>query len=80
MLVDERKPLGEYAMQFNAAALASGVYYYRMTVEGSTLRHENSSCCDNATGQPNAAFASGVGCYSYRSASIGFSIAALRAG
>jgi hypothetical protein len=34
VLVDERKPAGEYTVQFNAAGLSSGVYYCRMTSEG----------------------------------------------
>ena len=34
MLVDEKKPAGEYSVQFHAAGLASGVYYYKLSAEG----------------------------------------------
>jgi hypothetical protein len=31
VLVDEEKSRGEYEVQFNAAGLSSGIYYYRLT-------------------------------------------------
>ena len=34
MLVDEKKSAGEYSVQFHAAGLASGVYYYKLSAEG----------------------------------------------
>ncbi len=34
VLVDEKKPAGEFSVQFHATGLASGVYYYRLSVEG----------------------------------------------
>jgi hypothetical protein len=34
LLVDERKPAGEYRVEFNAAGLASGVYIYRLQAGG----------------------------------------------
>jgi hypothetical protein len=35
-LVNEEKSAGEYTVQFNAAGLASGVYYYRLKANGFT--------------------------------------------
>ncbi|MBX2990980.1 MAG: T9SS type A sorting domain-containing protein [Bacteroidetes bacterium] len=34
-LVDEVKTAGEYAVQFNTSGLASGVYFYRLSIPGS---------------------------------------------
>jgi hypothetical protein len=30
VLVDEEKPAGKYSIQFNAATLPSGLYFYRL--------------------------------------------------
>ena len=34
LLVDERKPAGEYRVEFNGSGLASGIYHYRLTAAG----------------------------------------------
>lgn len=34
LLVNERKPAGEYRVEFNGSGLASGIYHYRLTAAG----------------------------------------------
>ena len=33
-IVNEEKPAGEHVINFNAAGLSSGVYYYRLVLDG----------------------------------------------
>lgn len=37
VLLNESKPVGRYSVEFNAANLPSGVYFYRMTVDGKSF-------------------------------------------
>ncbi len=36
-LVDEERPAGKYTLTWDASSVASGVYFYRLSVEGNTL-------------------------------------------
>jgi len=35
VLLNESKPAGRYSVEFNAANMPSGVYFYKLTVNGS---------------------------------------------